>query len=264
MPWCPECESEYDDHVTRCKQCDVDLVEDLKEVVRYEKFAEVDESDLKKVLEYLKYSGFEDIQTQEDLEHINLLAPVEQVKGALKHLRIFFYNLEKEKAQEDESEETQAEVVEYETDRERNASKIKEMRSSASSFMVIGGLLLIFGLLNLIGTLKVLDSKMYLYGILIIGVGFLLIGYYTLKKIPTYQTEITEREALIKEMVNWYQESNDLDNFYQSKNIDPSQIDEGALYFQAVDVIKAELIERFDSYEQALVNGAAEEIFSKI
>ncbi|WP_339063472.1 hypothetical protein [Tepidibacillus marianensis] len=29
MPWCPKCESEYREGFKRCKDCDVDLVEQL-------------------------------------------------------------------------------------------------------------------------------------------------------------------------------------------------------------------------------------------
>lgn len=263
MPWCPSCESEYDDHVTRCKQCDVDLVEDLEQVVHYQKLVEIDESELEGAIEYLKYSGFEDVKIEEAGDHFDLLVPIEDTKEALKHIRVYFYNLEQEKA-DNEPDEVKDLPKEYETDTQANASKIKEMRSSASSFIAIGGLLLIFSVLNLLGILKVMGSSMYLYGSLIVSIGFIVIGLMTLKKIPTYEAEITEIEDKIGEMVAWYQENYTLENFYQIKNIDPTQFDEGALYFAAIDVIKGELKGQFEAVEQGLINGAAEAIFSKV
>lgn len=263
MPWCPKCESEYDDHVTRCKQCDVDLVDELKEVIRYAKLVEIDESELEGAIEYLKYSGFEDVQTEEAGDHFDLLVPNEDVKEALKHIRVYFYNLEQAKAA-DEPDEIKNLPKEYETNAVTNASKIKEMHSSATSFIGIGGLLLVLGVLNLIGIVKVIDSRMYLYGILVVGIVFIIIGYLTLKKIPTYEAEISEIEGQVNEMVNWYEANYQLENFFEIKKIDPTQYDEGALYFAAIDVIKTDLTEHFEGYELPLINGAAEEIFSKV
>ncbi len=263
MPWCPSCESEYDDHVKRCKQCDVDLVEDLQSVVRYEKLVEMDESEVRGAIEYLKYSGIEDVKTQVIEDHVELLVPVQFAKEALKQIRVYFYNLEKERAQ-DEPDDAEQLPKEYETDTKRDGAKVKEMHSSATSFIGIGGLLLGFALLNLIGVLSVIEPSLYLYGIILLSISFLIIGILTLKKIPTYEAEISERDVTIQQMVTWYTEGHSVEHFYENNQINPSQFDEGALYFVAIDVIKAKLKEQFDTSEEVMINSAAEEVFSKV
>ncbi|MBC7958883.1 MAG: hypothetical protein H7X94_03360, partial [Vallitaleaceae bacterium] len=173
MPWCPSCESEYDDHVTRCKQCDVDLVENLSEIVHYEKLADVQEEDLVGALEYLKYTGIDAVSEIFE-DHAEISVKREDLKMANKHIKVYFYNKAMEKAEEEDEEEEAAQVNDkgYATDSYKNAHQVKEMHSSATSFLAIGGLLVIFGLLNLFGVLKILDAGMYLYGVIVVGIAF--------------------------------------------------------------------------------------------
>lgn len=262
MPWCPNCKSEYEAHVTRCKQCDVELVDDLSQVVRYSKLVELYNDEIDGALEYLNYLGITDVKTEVSGDHIDLSVRDSELKTALKHIKVYISDIENKKEEKLEAEESLPK--EYETEQIDDDSKIKEMHSSAITFLGMGAVLTIFSLLNLTNILTITNSIVYLAAILVIGILFCIIGFITLKKIPTYKSEYEKKANQIEIMTNWYEENNDIKSFFETEQISTENQDEGALYFVAIDIIKSRLKGQFINVDELLINNAAEEIYTKI
>lgn len=267
MPWCPKCKSEYEKGVEYCKQCQVDLVEDLETYVEYVPLTEMDEKTANRFIEYLIYSGIKDYKTEEKDESIQISVDKKELKNASKHLNVFVYNLRQE-AEENEKESTEADnteaQTEYVTSEMLEVDKVKEYKVSAWTYYILGGGILLFDYLNMRGTLNNINP--ILEGIfLFIGIAFVGLGYVTMKKIPDIEETVTQAQDRVAEMIEWYESNHNFESFYEEKNIDKNQSDEGAIYYEAIDAIKADLTEQFPEIEDmALINKAAEEIYSKL
>ncbi|PKM50337.1 MAG: hypothetical protein CVV02_11960 [Firmicutes bacterium HGW-Firmicutes-7] len=267
MPWCPKCKSEYEKGVLSCVECKVELVDDLAKHVNYVSLVKLDASIVKGVVEYLAYSGVNDYQLNQEEQTCEVLVNEKDVKKASKHLNVYLYNLQKEAMEQEDLNESEELIPKVQDERlddvYSNESKLKEMRSSATTFFVFGGAILLFDLLNIVNILKVVSGLSE--GImLIIGVGFIVLGIITLKKIPSIEEKVNAISDNVGEMVSWYENTNNMDQFYENKKIDITEHDEGALYFVALEEIKEGLIKQFPEQKEAFINLAADEIYSKI
>lgn len=268
MPWCPKCKSEYEEGVLSCVECKVELVEDLKKHVFYASLVKVEPSIVEGLLEYLNYSGISDHRINEGDQVTEILVNEKDLRKASKHLSVYLYNLQKEEIEKEEDTYEIEDLVHQdqknnEEDVNSNITKLKDMRSSAFTYFALGFGLLIFDILNMVNLLNVIS--VLLEGILLM-IGFVLIGLgkATLKKIPSLENKVNTISNNMEEMVNWYESRNNMKQFYEDNNIDISSYDEGALYFVAFEVIKAEIMKQFPEHEETLINNAVDEIYSKI
>ncbi|PKM93427.1 MAG: hypothetical protein CVU84_15690 [Firmicutes bacterium HGW-Firmicutes-1] len=267
MPWCPKCKSEYEKGVLACVTCKEDLVDDLKDYVTYVTLAKLEPSIVKGLLEYLKYSGIEEYQINEGEEVTEVLVNEKHLRKASKHLNVYIYNLQKETMEQEETYENEStdsqEQSNNSPDVYSNMSKLKETRSSAYTFLGLGIAIVLLNALEMTRLTNVLPG--ILEGILLMSSFILIgIGVTTLKKIPSLESEVNIISNSLEEMVNWYESKNNLNDFYKNKNIDIAKYDEGALYFVALEIIKAELTEQFKEQEEAFISHAADEIYAKI
>lgn len=98
MPWCPQCEAEYQEGYTECKDCKVPLVDKLEEAdILYENFFQAEDSKIaEKLVKFFEYSELPcELSYDEDSELYIVSIPPEYEKDARK-LYQAFYSVEQE------------------------------------------------------------------------------------------------------------------------------------------------------------------------
>ncbi len=271
MPWCPKCESEFESHVKVCPVCDVELVVDLESVVNYSALVEIPTEEVDNLIEYLNYSGFKMFQFQESEETTQILIPEEDVKEAKRLLGIYLYQRQQEineelamsEAEIDDEEKDSAYINTPQRNR-MDPQKIDEMHSSVWSFLLLGGILSIIGLLNLFGVAHFLSVKSMVYMCIVIGAAFLAIGVLTKKRIPVYESQLKQQENDILNVKNWFLSQHAKDSYLQEMGILKENLDQGALYFKLMDQIKIELKEKYPQMDEIVLSSAADELVNSI
>lgn len=266
MPWCPKCKSEYEKGVEVCKQCQVDLIDNLEDYVEYVPLVEIDPQTAEGLIEYLNYSGIQDYKVDEKEDCLEISVNKKDLKRAKTHLSVYVYNL-KQATDEDtdtyENEISEETEKEYETSTMLDGDKVKGLRSSGITYYVLGAGILAFTYFNMKNILNVINPA--IEGIfLFAGISLVGLGYITFKKIPDAQVIVAEVQDKVEAMISWYENSYSLDKFYEEKNINTDEHDEGAIYYVILDIIKADLLQQFPEEDTILINNAAEEIYSKI
>lgn len=270
MPWCPKCESEYEPWVKVCKTCDAILVDDLSLVKKYVVLYKIKHEEVERAVEFLKYSGFNDIELEEYEEGTEIKVVEEDYTEAKKFLGTYLAQRQKEidELKKSEGESNTDELIEDELEHinspqetEISYDKLKEVKSSFTTFLVMGALLLVVGLLSLLDVVSFIDYFNMKIMLVSVGIVFILIAIWTKKKIPVYEKQIAVKENTVKDMVEWFKAKYDVNTFHKQHNLDTETMDEGALYFAASDIIKGLLENEFpDSVKY--ISSATEEIMN--
>jgi hypothetical protein len=262
MPWCPNCKTEYEDHVTVCADCHVDLVseEALKTTVNFELLAIIPKPELRDIKEYLAYSKIEPIKEEKNEKGIALYVEAKQHKDALQFLKVYVHDKVSQ-------EEEDFDMPEYDTVDVKSGAKAKDLKSSGFSFSLIGGLLLVFGVLNILEIMTIMRPGMYLYSFVVLGVVFIGIGINSYMKLP----DVLEYEAMadskVDSFIEWFNEKYTKASYIKKKKINLDKYDEGSLYFVIIDKLKADISIAFsdDSEDNdKLINSACEIIYEDV
>lgn len=256
MPWCPECKTEYEEHVTECADCHVPLVEaeNPEDIQQFKLLAYVPEAEVRDIIEYLEYSKIDPIKQEMTDSGLALFVDEKQHRDAYKFLRVYMM----ERIEDEEGEAV--ELPEYDTIDVSEGRMSKELKSSAFSFLLIGGAMLIFGILNIVGALSILKSPMYNYVISGIGLIFLIIGIFTYRKIPEAEARESVSIQKIESFVAWFEDKYDRASYLKKKRVKVDQYDEGSLYFAVIDLLKKDLENAFPGEDGVLINSACEQI----
>ncbi len=94
MPWCPQCKQEYQEGYTTCKDCKIDLVENLEEAaVEFVPFFQADDEKIaRKLASFFEYSGLpSEVSYDEEYELYNVSIPPEMEKDARKLYEAFYF-----------------------------------------------------------------------------------------------------------------------------------------------------------------------------
>lgn len=105
MPWCPNCKAEYQDGITVCSDCKIELVEDLNEAQVLIPFFQVsDKKTAEKLMKFFNYSDlFSTYEYDEETEQYVVSVPPKKQMQA-KKLYQAFYMVERERAANGESD----------------------------------------------------------------------------------------------------------------------------------------------------------------
>ncbi len=129
MPWCPKCNSEYQEGFTECSDCGTELVDSLEEAVEFLPFFQAEDKKLaEKLMSYLQYSGLPSMLSFDDKTEVYIVnIPPKQEKQARKLYQAFFYvereNIEKGVYKDDAPEEAEGTFeAEAETDGDDKSS----------------------------------------------------------------------------------------------------------------------------------------------
>jgi len=93
MPWCPKCKMEYEEGITVCSDCKIDLVESMEEAIIYVPLVQTeDEKIADKLKRYLEYSDLKsEISFDEENEMYVVSVDRKAEKQAKKLYKAFYY-----------------------------------------------------------------------------------------------------------------------------------------------------------------------------
>jgi len=258
MPWCPKCKTEYENHVETCADCGVALVEEaeLNNVINYELLAYIPESEVSEIMDYLKYSEIDQIKLEETEEGQAIMVGENQHQEAASFLRVYM----KDRVDEDEEDYY---FSEYETVEVGTGAKEKDLKSSGFSFMFIGGLLLVFGILNLLGIMTFLRPGIYLYVLTGIGVLFAIIGAQSYMKISSVVEKDKSAQEKLNMFMEWFESKYTTESYLKAKELVLDDYNAGSLYFVIIDDLKEDLKAMYPDEDVVLINSSCEYIYEK-
>lgn len=266
MPWCPKCTTEYEEGVSQCADCHVQLVESTEEIVDWVLIIKAKlEEDARNIVEYLKYSGIEKTSIEKTFDDENTLYKVlvasEDVEKAYKYLKAYLIS----KAEENEDSDEYV-LNEYETENFDQDAIISDLKSSVFTFGIIGIGLLIFSILSFLDIISINLGNRYIFSVLmfIISIVFILVALNSRKKISQEMTSLDNKEEQINTILKWFKGNLDLDYFIKKYELNVNEFDEGALYYVLMDKIKEEISRQFKDYDNKIINSAAEQLYEQI
>ncbi len=129
--------------------------------------------------------------------------------------------------------------------------RYKDARSSAGSFLLVGGAGFILMALALAGILSLPFHNFALISMLLFFVVFLCIGVFSLKNSRKIRESMEAENAFVEKVKTWYQEEGAVRERIQSV---PSDLPEEIRYFQLYDAVRQTLAEQFPEMEEALLD----------
>lgn len=178
MPYCPKCDMEFIDGITVCSDCKGPLVESeavakkmrIKAMQEAQAQEEAQMKDLQK--QWAKSIG---VENPDDVD-LNALAAASAPKPAKAYVS--------------------------------KSQKLSDLKSSASAFFGVGGVMTVLSLLAWTGVLPLPlygTGKYLTFGVMtVMGLGCLYIGYTTLKSAKEVAGQVDDEKKQTEEIIDWF------------------------------------------------------------
>lgn len=245
MPWCPKCGYEYKDGITKCADCNVDLVESLDVREENENTLDVIEiiPDNDEIVDAVEYASDNEISDFED----------EQVFAQMM-----------ENADLIESKKS----FEAEVPFVKAIDKAENYKSSAYALLLVGVLGVIALVLSFVGVLNfAIDSHMkpIVYSALgLMFVIFIVIGIRSYIRSKQFLTMASKEDDLTFKINNYFSELSKEDIDKQAFMEDIEDDTEEAKFFKRNEAIKSLIKEQFGDLESSFVSEMAENVYVKL
>lgn len=217
MAWCPNCKNEFSEGITRCPDCDVELVDTL--------------SLKEELLDSLKPYAFKEDFTMQDL--------VDEL---------------------DSSDKRPPSAKLYKSAKERYA----DARSTAFSFLLVGGLGLAAMVLDIAGIFSLPFHGFAVYTMTAVFGIFFLIGLVSMKKSKKLLSSIAEEQAQIRIIQKWYQTDGihadtltDLEKHFTDESAEER-------YLKKYDVVRTLLKNQFPNVDETLLDKLASDFCEEV
>lgn len=266
MPWCPKCKLEYKKEVTICPDCGSTLAVS-QESMQQQTLTPVycgDESSAERIAQFLDYSHLKSVTAGELTENgYPVLVSEEEYREALKLVNVFLSN----EANKTSSDEEDASVTEQNQKAPapyvKKAEKYEDMHSSAYTLLVIGGIGMIFMILEIAEIIPLpLGNASLLFQIVMCAIFlfFLITGVSSLKRAKQIRSEIGEEERATQEITAWFLSE------YTAESIDrvvleDSDMPEELKYFHRSEYIKHELNTRLVALDDSYLEDLSENLY---
>lgn len=264
MPWCPNCKNEYTNGHSLCTDCSIPLVEVLENRKELRIVLSAGEEIANRFVDFLDYSAIHTAVTEYDpvseLYHVSVPASVAEHSEKL--AKIF-------------KKEQLEEILQAQTPDEQSAKtakafvasneKLKDLRSSAYTLLLVGVAGLVVVLLCFLGVLDFnLASHMkYLtYGVM--GVLFLVFIYFGISSYK--QANVTAAQAkkeneLTSEIMQWFKKSIETSvlNAEVADDMKPEVI-----YFKRCEAMRQVIKEAYGNLDEDYVDNLIEELYQEL
>lgn len=271
MAICPKCKLEYEDGITLCTDCNCPLIDELPDFelnipIYYDK----NEEYISKLMEYLNYSKIDAVEQHydEEKESFCIYTDAAHEKNVKRLLNIYFDNeLKEESKNEPETEQqSSAPLEEAPANYVKKADKYKDLRGSALSLILVGGL----GDIYLIGkSFRFIPFGPDYNGItnilFLIVMGtlfnvFLIGGILAYRNSNTIKDEIGAEEKLTSDILSEFtaKTAEELDSNYKITE------NEGTLYFNRTDYLKKQITAKYGNLDEAYLEDLIEQIYQAV
>lgn len=238
MPYCPKCDMEFIDGITACTDCGGALAES-KEVADAMRKQAQREEEARRMAEYEELTGGRGDDVPASPED----GQPEEIEEAVRaHVRPRIYV--------------------------KKAQQYEDLKSSASAFLLVGGILLVFSILcwaNVIrlplsGISRIISQTV----MAVLGIASLIVAAYSAKSANAVKGQIAEEEEATRQLIGWFTGS------YTGEQLDAQiQAESGELVPEELSLKRFELIQDIlitthDISDQAYVDSVAEDIYGKM
>lgn len=256
MPYCPRCDMEFIDGITVCSDCKGPLVES-EEVAKAMKKKEKEDAMLREramMEELMKAGGPDEYAGEEGLEIRSAESGSEEEGNPL----------ERGPSAAGSQKASKEPPVRVYVDK---AQKYEDLKSSASAFLIVGGLLLVFSILCWSGMISLPMygiSKLIFQGALTV-MGFFSLGVFinSSKSAKQLAPEIDVEKHQTEELIAWFLDT------YSAEKIDGQipdreELSEEELSLKRFQIIQDYFITGKDLPDPAYVDALCEEVYSRL
>ena len=298
MPWCPNCKTEYREGITHCADCKVELVNEYKDVVLKNATAllvqvETEQKDfVTKLQKFLEYSGITSATLEEE-GFTGVYVVPEELNKAKKCFKAF-YSVETERVmqqaaeaafmkgkefdyfgdddEEDADEESARDLLDdedAESVEERAAAKYvsaasryEDYRTSGVTFTVLGGLGVIFAVLNFMEVFTLFGSTFSSVVLFVMFGIFLALGIFSFMKAGKLKESAEIENKTVAEAKEWMEKNFSKDMLNDiSVGSEDDVTSEELLYIERVDQLVKRLLDAFPGLKHSLAEQLVEEFF---
>lgn len=291
MPWCPNCNMEYDESETLCKGCGLNLLADTLEKDVFEAHGET--SDVSEVIDVSEDSnsndGIDFYKEETEAferkmpEDTNNTAPVEDLSGQVEEYISLDTTPEDTETQPVDTEtqpvdtETQPEETETLTEEEekefiknikhpdksntyiKKEEQYKDLISSAYSFLLIAVLGIGLLVLNVLGVIQIFNGILSYLVMGVLFIAFLYVGITSFTKSLKVKTQITEENQVTDKINQWL-----------SKNVTATQLEsfvnpedtEEVKFMHKLDKMKELITATFGELDELYLDRLVEEYYN--
>lgn len=295
MSWCPKCKMEYQEGITICDDCQIELVESLEVEEEMVPLLQAVEKDiLEKLIRYFDYSGLKaSIQFDEANEIYEIFVPSKKQRQAKKLYQAFMIVESENQGQKtvnvdptEESFEPEAALSDNDFEEDTldqenqdtpeddafdykssdapsvyvmKADRYKDLKDTVWIFLLFGVVGLLVVLLNVIGILSFINGIIPTLVSSALFLFFIYVGLSTHKKAKQVQVEIAAEKKLTDDINQWL-EINVTEDYLSSLNDDT--VSEEVNYIKKTEIIKSRLIKEFGEQNDAYLDRLIDEFYS--
>lgn len=252
MPYCPKCDMEFIEGVQICSDCKGPLLASRKEAQILQK--EQEERALKEYLSHIREAGFsmenetitdeaaeDDFPDEKDLQHGSSATanpPGQQLKP------------------------TPSVYV-------KKSDRYQDMQSSASAFLLIGGIAILISALIFAGIIPIAgSSKLSFGGVLgVMGIACMVVFVKTKKEAAGLKAEAEAENKKTQELIAWFLETHsaeDLENKLSEESGGNKDCTPEELSLKRFSLIQDYLAVEQDLPDQSYIDALSEEIYSRM
>ena len=259
MPYCPKCDMEFIDGITKCTDCGGPLVES-KEVADQMKdqYMKMQEEHLKKQYQQMMLA-----QQQAQMQ-----AQTQQQAAAEQQAQLTPEQAEKlavaQKLAEAKAKRAAAPSKAY----VNKEQKYEDMKSTVIAFIIVGAVALAGIVLSLAGIISLPFTGVMYYivmGILaFMAVGSFAVAISSKKSADALKGQITEEDTQTKEIIEWFMGKYSAEKIDRAIHRHMSGLSEEEMSLQRFELIQDLLITNKDLPDQSYVDALCDMIYSRL
>lgn len=274
MPWCPKCKIEYKQGLEICSDCGSTLLEELPKDIDEVVIANLDSKELaqrfidflnaEKIIAHFIYSV--------ENEYFQVKVHEKDSKKAKKYFAAFSQvelDLQKKEQEYAESEDEENIIEQKEQSTQpftapstayvKKSEKSKDLKSTASTFLIFGILGLLFVGLNIAGIITFFDNVFSYIVMIVMFTAFIFIGLSSFKMAKKADADAVLEEELTKKINDWLSISiteSVLNSFEDSKQ--SAEIN----FMRKMDGMKEMVLKEFGTIDDSYLDSIIEEFYN--
>lgn len=242
MPYCPKCDMEFIDGITTCSDCGGALVAS-KEVADAMKKQEQEEALARSQAEYEAMKADYGMAGADSIGAADGEALADQAENSGRintHTRVYV----------------------------KKSQQYEDLKSSASAFVLVGGILLVFSALcwanvvklPLAGTSRIISQTV----MTVLGLASLVVAVHSARSAKAVSGQIADEENVTRQLIDWFTGSYTGDQLDSQILAESGELVPEELSLKRFELIQDILITSHDISDQAYVDLIAEDIYGKL
>ncbi|MCM1569848.1 MAG: hypothetical protein NC081_10435 [Roseburia sp.] len=251
MAWCPICKNEYQEGITKCADCGVELVEQLEACERA-KIVFGEEVQMTSLKKFMEYNGLQGVTVcyDETEEVYELAVQKKDQKQAADIARVFLQQrAEEQQETAEEPEEPSAPAMDSQAPYQSSQEKAENNRSAGLILIGVGLVGLSMMLLGMTDVLSFSFGNSYMfYGVMCtVFILFMVMGVFSMKNAKIFAKKAESENSLKETLEKWCRDN------LKEEEIDAQLQEESTgeeLYFCRCEKLKERLNHQFMNLDQ--------------